>query len=176
MKKWMYVFGPGIMIAIFLFFYMASKAETDRKIAAEKAEKVRAEAEADQKKKIAEKKAQEDAERRNVERAEAERKAAAEKEARYEADMKRIKDDTDRLNAEVDKYSKEVSELTIELDSLHRQKDSLTREGFDKAKKVELAAVARRNAEMEIQRLVQMLANRADQTIMAKMPPPPKES
>ena len=66
--------------------------------------------------------------------------------------------------------------MTIELENLHRQKDALIREGFEKAKKVEAAAVARRNAEMEIQRLVQMLANRADQTLMAKMPPPPKES
>jgi hypothetical protein len=176
MKKWMYVFGPGIMIAVFLFFYLSSKAETDRRLAAEKAEKVRMEAEADAKKKAAEEKAQQDAERRNVERAEAERKAAEEKQAKYEAEMKRIQTETDKLNAEVDKYSKEVSELTIQLDTLRKQKDALTREGFDKAKKVELAAVTRRNAELEVQRLVQMLANRADQTIMAKMPPPPKES
>ncbi len=90
--------------------------------------------------------------------------------------MRRIKAETDRSNAEAEKYAKEVSELTIELDTLHKQKDDLTREGFDLAKKVELAAVARRNAELEIQRLVQMMAERADQSIMAKMPPPPKES
>ena len=101
MKKWMYVFGPGIMIAIFLFFYMASKAETDRKIAADKAEKARIETEAAQKKKLAEQKAAEDADRRARERAEADRKTAADKQAKYEADMKRIKDDTDKLNAEL---------------------------------------------------------------------------
>jgi predicted nucleic acid-binding Zn-ribbon protein len=91
--------------------------------------------------------------------------------------MRRIQADTDKFNAEVEKYSNEVSELTIELDSLHKQKDALTREGFDFAKRVELAQVVRQNAELEIQRMVQMIANRADQSMMTKMPPPPpKES
>ena len=103
--------------------------------------------------------------------------SAQDKQDKYDADMRRIQADTDKSNALVDTYSKQVSELSIELDSLHKQKDSLTREGFELAKRVELAAVARRNAELEIQRLTQMLANRADQSIMTKMPPPPpKES
>jgi len=172
----MYVFGPGIMIAVFLCFYLSSKAETDKRIAEEKVHKAQLEKEAEETKAAAEKKAQDDAEKRNIERAEAEKKLAQDKQDKYDADMRRIQADTDRFNAEVDKYSKEVSELSIELDSLRKQKDTLTREGFDMAKKVELAAVTRRNAEIEVQRLVQMIAARADQSIMAKMPPPPKES
>ena len=176
MKKWMYVFGPGIMLAVFLFFYLTSKAETDRRMAEEKVHKAQVEKEAEEKKAAAEKKAQEDAEQRNIARAEAERKAAQEKQDKYDAEMRRIQADTAKFNADVDRYAKEVSELTIQLDSLRKQKDALIREGFEMAKRVELAAVARRNAELEIQRLVQMLANRADQSLMAKMPPPPKES
>jgi len=36
-----------------------------------------------------------------------------------------------------------------------------------------LAEVARHNAEMEIQRYTEMISNRADQSMMVKMPPPP---
>jgi hypothetical protein len=169
----MYVLGPGIMLAVFMFFYFTSKAETDARLAAEKIHKAELEKEAEEKKAIAEKKAQEDAERRNIERAEAEKKAAEDKQAKYDAEMARIKADTDKSNALVDKYDKEVSELTIELDSLHKQKDALIREGFELAKRDELAAVARRNAELEIQRMTQMIVNRADQSMMTKMPPPP---
>ena len=87
--------------------------------------------------------------------------------------MARIKSETDRENASAEQYAKQVSELTIELDNLHKQKDSLTREDFDLAKKIELAEVARHNAEMEIQRYTEMISNRADQSMMVKMPPPP---
>ena len=178
MKKWMYVLGPGLMLGVFLFFYFSSKAETDARMKAEKARKEEVARDLEQKKQIAEAKARADAERRNAERAAEEAKIAKDKQDKYDAEMRRIKEDTDKANANAAASAKEISELTIELDSLHKQKDALTREGFDFAKRVELAEVARRNAELEIQRMVQMIANRADQSIMAKMPPtpPPKES
>jgi chromosome segregation ATPase len=173
MKKWMYVLGPGIMLAVFMFFYLASKEETEARLKAEKAHKEEVAKEAEQKKQLAEAKAREDAERRNAERAADEARIAKEKQDRYDADMRRIKDDTDKANASAADSAAKVSELTIELDTLHKQKDSLTREGFDLAKRVEMAAVARRNSEIEIQRMVEMIANRADQSSMTKMPPPP---
>ncbi len=177
MKKWMYVLGPGIMLAVFLFFYFASRKETERRLADEKAQKELVAKEAEEKKEIAEKKARDDAEARNIARAAEEVRLAKEKQDKYDAEMHRIQADTDKANASVDLYSKQVSELTIELDTLHKQKDSLTREGFDMAKRVELAQVARQNAEIENQRMVEMIANRADQSSMTKMPPPPpKES
>jgi len=179
MKKWMYVLGPGIMLAVFMFFYLASREETEAKLKAEKANKEEVARQAEEKRLVAEKKARDDAERRNTERAAEEGKAAKDKQDKYDADMRRIKDDTDRANASAEESSRKVSELTIELDNLHKQKDTLTREGFELAKRVELAAVGRRNSEIEIQRMVQMIADRADQSSMSKMPPPappPKES
>lgn len=173
MKKWMYVLGPGIMLAVFLFFYFASRAETEKRLADARAQKAQMEKDAEEKKEIAEKKAREDAEARNIARAAEEVRVAQEKEAKYKAEMARIQADTDKANALVDDYSRQVSELTIELDTLHKQKDSLTREGFDMAKRVQLAQVQRENAELEIQRMVQMIADRADQSFMTKMPPPP---
>jgi hypothetical protein len=63
--------------------------------------------------------------------------------------------------------------MTIELDNLNKQLDSLTRQNFDYLKKVQLAEVNRHDAEMDIQRMVDMIAERADQSSMTKMPPPP---
>lgn len=173
MKKWLYVLAPAVMIAVFLFFFFDSRAEWEAKEKAHQEEVARLKAEADMKKHAAELKAREDADRRNAERVAEEAKAAKEKQDRYNAEMQRIKDDTDRANAEAASYARQVSELTIELDTLHKQKDALTREDFELAKKVQLAEVARRNAELEIQRTVEMIADRADQSAMAKPPPPP---
>ena len=66
-----------------------------------------------------------------------------------------------------------MSELTIELENLNKDKDRLTREAFEMDKKIELQQVARHNAELELQRYTQMIADRADESSMAKMPPPP---
>ena len=179
MKKWLYVLFPTALLGIFLYYYFASRAETLARETAHREQVARETAEANQKKAIAEAKAREDAERRNAERAAEEARIAKEKQDKYDADMRRIKDDTDKANASAEQSAAKVSELTIELDNLHKQKDALTREGFDLAKRVEMAAVARRNAELEIQRMVEMIANKADQSSMTKMPPPtptPKES
>jgi len=173
MKKWFYVLFPAILLSVFLFYYTASKAETEARDKAAKAELAKEKAEADQKKATAEAKAREDAERRSADRAAEEAKAAKEKEDKYNTDMARIKEDTDRSYATAATYAKQVSDLTIELDSLHKQKDTETREAFELAKKVELAQVARRNAELEIQRYTAMLSDRAEQSTLTKMPPPP---
>ena len=173
MKKWFYVLFPAILLGVFLFYYTASKAETEAREKAAKAEMAKEKAEADQKKALAEAKAREDAEKRAADRSADEAKAAKEKEDKYNSDMARIKEDTDRSNATAATYAKQVSDLTIELDSLHKQKDTEMRESFELAKKVELAEIARRNAELEIQRYTAMLVDRADQSTLTKMPPPP---
>jgi chromosome segregation ATPase len=169
----MYVLGPGLMLAVFLFFYFASKAETDARMKAEKAHKEEVARDAEAKKQAAEAKARADAEARNAERAAEEAKTAKDKQDKYDSEMRRIKEDTDKASANAEAYARQVSELTIQLDTLRKQKDTMTRDGFDLAKRVELAEVARRNAELEIQRMVEMISNRADQSTMTKMPPPP---
>jgi hypothetical protein len=178
MKKWFYVLFPTILLVIFVLVYLESREETAKKEADRREQMAKEKAEADQKKAIAEAKAHEDAERRNKEREAEEAKAAKEKEDKYNADMAHIKADTDRSNASAEAFAKQVSDLTIELDTLHKQKDALTRESFELLKKIELAEVARHNAELEIQRYTEMIAERADQSSMTKMPPaaPAKDS
>jgi len=173
MKKWMYVIFPGIMLVVFFFFYFASQKEiADRE--RQKAEQVAKQKLADDEhKSMIEAKAREDAARHAAERAAEDLRITTEKEAKWQADTHRIQVDTDTSNADLDKYTKLVSELEIQLDTLHKQKEQATRTSFENAKRVELAEVERRNAELDVQRTVAMIAKRADQSSMTRMPPPP---
>jgi hypothetical protein len=173
MKKWLFVISPACMLAVFLVFYIANRKDEEAREAAHQAELARQKADADEKKKVAEAKAHEDAEKRNQERIAEEARVAKEKQDKYDAQMARIKADTDGSNASAEKYAKTVSDLTIELDDLYKQKESLTRLNFDYLKKVQLAEVNRHDSEMDIQRMVDMISDRADQSSMTKMPPPP---
>jgi hypothetical protein len=173
MKKWFYVLFPLALLAVFIVFYMSSRAESEAKEAAHKAEVQKEKEDADAKKAIAEKTAREDAEKRAVERAAADAADAKAKEDKYNAQMATIKEDTAKSSATAETYAKKVSDLTIELDNLRKEKESLTQNTFELDKQIELASVARHNAEMEIQRYDSMIAERADESAMAKMPPPP---
>lgn len=173
MKKWMYVVFPGIMLALFLVVYSShvKEARAREKARLEKVAEMQA-AEA-KKKAEAEALAQADAQKRQKEQQEAAAKAEAARKAREAAIDKQIADDTAKFQGEADASAKQVAALQIELDRLHKEKDQLSQHDFDLAKQVQLAEVARRNAELEQQRIIAMIAQRADQSAMAQMPPPP---
>jgi ABC-type Na+ efflux pump permease subunit len=173
MKKWLFVISPALMLAVFIVFYLSDRAQSEIREKAHQAELDRQKADAAEKKAAAEAKAKADAQKRDEERAAEVARVAKEKQDKYDADMARIKAATDKSNATAQKFADQVSELTIKLDNLHKQKDELTRHNFDLIKQVQLAEVARHTAEMDIQRMVEMISDRADQSAMSKMPPPP---
>lgn len=161
MKKWLYVLSVSAMTAVFLFFYFAQVKETEAKERVQKASAERVAQEEAAKKKANEEKAQKDAADRAQKRADDEAKADAEKQAKYAAEGAKIKAEMDKALAAGDRLSKQFAALEIELDTLHKQREQTAREAFDAQKNVEQAKVARRNAELEIQRMTQMIANRA---------------
>jgi hypothetical protein len=173
MKKWLFVISPACMLAVFLVFYLSDRKQSEIREEAHQVELAKLKAEAAEKKAIAEAKAKDDAQKRDLERIADQARVAKEKQDKYDADMARIKASTDKSNASAQRFADRVSELTIKLDSLHKQKDELTRQNFELIKQVQLAEVARHNAEMDIQRMVEMISDRADASAMAKMPPPP---
>lgn len=171
MKKWMYVISVGGMLAIFLFFYFAFRKEAKIK-EEQRIEQLAQERKVEEDRRAAiEAKAREDAAKRAEERAAAEAKKEADKLAKYEAESKRIKDATDAFNAKGDEYAKRVSNLEIELDTLRKNKETINREAFEFAKQVELARANKRNAELEIQRMTDMIAKRAADSTLTRMPP-----
>ena len=173
MKKWMYLIFPGVLLAGFLVIYFSHKEKAEAKERAHVAEVAKKKAEDDEKKKVAEAKAREDAKKRQDERDAEEKKKEQEKAAKQAADDKKVKDQTAEYTAKVDTLTKQVGQLEIELDRLRKEKDKTSRETFDLAKQVELTRIARRNAELEIQRMTEMVTRRASESSLTRPPPAP---
>lgn len=178
MKKWMYVISVGSMLAVFCFFYFSFLKEMeirDQRLAAETARKLK---EDEDRKAALEAKAREDANGKAAQRAADEAKKEAEKIAKWENAGKEIKDATDKYNAEADRLSKEAAKLEIQLDGLRKDREKANRETFELAKRVERTKIEKRNAELEIQRLTEMISKRAEASSMARPPviPAPAKS
>lgn len=173
MKKWMYLIFPGIMLAGFLAIYVTHKKESEER------EATRARVIAEEQAAAAKKRA--DSEARAAKEAK-DRQLATEKEladkeaariAKQAAADKEVIDETNRSLARGDTAAKQLAALEIEIDTLHKAKDKASREAFEIAKQVELARIARRNAELEIQRFTQMIANKTQESFLTRLPPPP---
>ncbi len=170
MKKWIYLILPAALLALFLFFYFSHREDAREKAVARAAEQARiAQAEAERKAEI-ERAAREDAERRAAERQAAEQKKEEERIARWEEDNRRIQEATERNVAEADTLAKKVSELEIELDALRQAKAKLTAEVLELNKQRETALIDQRAAELQNQRLVQMIANKAGESSLTRAP------
>lgn len=178
MKKWMYLIFPGILLGLFLTFYLTHTKEVEAR------EKVRLEAMARKqqedadKKKADEQRARLDAQKNAEIRAAEDAKKEADKLAKQAAIDKEVADATNNAVAEAAASQKEIDRMTAELESLHRQRDQLTRDAFELSKKVEAAKVDRRTAELEIQRTYEIISRRTAEGFLTRMPPaaptPPK--
>lgn len=168
MKKWMYLIFPSVMLVGFLVIYFSHKEKAEAKERAHIEQVAREKATAEEKKKVAEAKAREDAKKRQEERDAEEKKKEEEKAARQAADDKKVRDQTAEYTAKGDTAAKQVAALEQELDRLRKEKDKTSRETFDLAKQVELARIARRNAELEIQRMTEMIVRRAAESSLTR--------
>jgi len=173
MKKWMYLIAPAIMMAGFMVVYFSYVEKAHAKEAAQKAAIEQEKKAAEEKKRLAEAKAREDAKKRQDERDEEERKKAKEKADKQAADDKKVRDATNEFLAKGKAAEEKGSQLQTQLENLRKEKDRLSRETFDIAKQVELARIARRNAELEIQRMTEMIARRASDSSMTRPPAVP---
>ncbi len=170
MKKWMYLIFPGIMLAGFIVIYLSHKEASEAKEKAHVAQVAKDKAVADEKKKVAEAKARDDAKKRQEERDAEDRKKEEDKAARQAADDKKVRDQTAEYASKAAAAEKQVAASQSELERLRKEKDTLNRETFEMAKQVELSRIARRNAELEIQRMTEMVARRASESAMTRPP------
>jgi chromosome segregation ATPase len=165
-----YVIVPVVLLALFGFFYWQYMQTAEQKEKDRLALIAKDKADADAKKKAAEEKAKADAERRAQEREAEEKKKADDKRKKYEADIQKIRDDIAKYNTQASDNAKQVAKLEQELSNLRASKEKLNREAFELNKQVERAQVDKRNAEFEIQRLTDMIAKRANDSLMPKAP------
>lgn len=173
MKKWMYIIFPGIGLGLFLILYFSEvkKMEEKERAHAEQVAKDK-KAEDDRKAKL-QQEANESAAKKAQERADELAKKEADKAAKWKAEGDKIQEETNKANAEAAASTKKITELESQLTALHNQRDQANREYLDLIKSVELTKVDRRNAELEIQRMTAMIANKAADSSMAKPPAPP---
>jgi hypothetical protein len=170
MKKWIYLIIPGTMLAVFLVFYFAHEKERTERETSRKAVMAQKLAEEARIKAETEEQARKDAARKHAEREAEEKRKEDERQAKQAAADKQIRDETNAARAEADNFSKQAQELQAQLEQLRKDKDRMSREAFDLAKEVELAKVARRNAELEAQRMVEMIARRAADSALTRPP------
>ncbi len=172
MKK-IYLIVPLILLVGFSFYYLDFAKEQEQLEIQEKEAKAAAIAAEEAKKAEAEKAARMESERRAAEREAEQAKKDADRKAKWEADGAKIASDTADYKKQADAYTKEINGLELQLLELRRLKDQRTNEALALTEQVELARINKRNAELEIQRLTDMVAERAAKSAMAQMPPPP---
>lgn len=169
----LYIIVPAILLVVYIFFYRGFLGELEVR----DAEKARVAAEAvaaeQAKKQETERKAKEEADKRTADRTAEEKRKEDERVAKYNADNKRITDDTTGYVSDAQRYTKMIADLEVELANLRTQKEKASRESLDLLKRVELARIAKRNAELNIQRMTEMISRRASSSSLVQAPPPP---
>lgn len=168
-----YVIVPLVLLAVFAFFYNGALKEMKEKEDARIAKiEATAKAEAERKAEL-DRKAQEDALKRQEERAIADKAKEDKKEKDYQDAMAALKKEADDYTAQVARLTKEAADLEAEILKTRNDKERLTREALELAKQVELAKINRRTAELEIQRMIEMVSKKLAESSLTSIPPPP---
>ncbi len=174
---YIYVLLPVILLVAFLFTpgagYFSAMKELETKNIRIKEEKAKAKAADDARRAEIEAKAAADAKKRQEQRDAEERAKEQKKLKEYEDAMKQLRDEAAKYASEADTFQKDFNALEIQLNDLRTLKEKTNRDVFELTKQVELAKVSRRTAELEIQRMVDMVAQRLGASSLAQMPPPP---
>jgi len=167
-----YIIAPTVLLLIYIFFYRGFLSENELKVAQIEQEKAAVAAAEAAKKAETERKSREDTEKRAADRAAKEKEEAEKRLAKYNADNKRILDDKAGYESDAQRFTRMIAQLESELAALRTQKEAVGRENLELLKKVELARIAKRNAELNIQRMTEMIARRAAASTLTAQPPP----
>ncbi|PTY07890.1 hypothetical protein DB347_06585 [Opitutaceae bacterium EW11] len=159
MKRFYFIF-PVVLLAVFSVFYSRFSKASDEADRVREAKIAQAKQEEAEKRKSAEAKSREDSAKRTAERLAEEKRKDDERLAKWDADSKRILDETQQYVSTAERFNQEIADLEKQLAQLRTAKDARTREFLETASEAELAAITKRSAEMEIQRLTEMIARK----------------
>lgn len=166
-----YLIIPLLLAGIFGGVYWQHTRDVSRQTAEKQAEVARARESEEQKKREAEQKARADAEQRSAARLAEEHKKEAERTARWDAESKGIADDTAKYQAQLASNNAELEQLNTRLTTLRATREKRASEAFEVARSIELDRIRKRNAELEIQRLTEILAAKAARSSLASATP-----
>lgn len=168
-----YIIVPVVLLGVFAFFYNGALKEMADKEAKRVASIKAKEDEEKARKDAIEKKAQAEALERQKKR-EAEDKAKEEKKEKdYQDAMTALKREADDYSGQSAKLNKEASDMEAEILRVRDTKERLARESLELSKQVELTKINRRSAELEIQRMIDMVGKKLNESSIATPPPPP---
>lgn len=172
MNRILYIAAPIVLMAVFLFLYVDSRKELERKKEQDRIEKAAADA-----KVLAEKEELRKRNEANALAAEARRKAEdAEKEAKkkkeFEDGLNKIRTEEANYMADLNKYKQQIADIEKELAVLRAEKEKLARQSIDMSKTIAATYIERQNAEMEVQRYAAIVARRATESPLARVPAP----
>ena len=168
-----YIVIPIVLMVAFLFFHGSEKQrildeEVAKKIAKEEDEARQAKEKADLRAK-----ALVEADKRDAERKAEEEKKRQDKKDAFEKLIKGIETERDRFTADLNQYKQESADLEKELDALHEKRQGVSRRLIEMNKEIAQAMITRNNAELEVHRYAEMVAQKANESSLTKLPPPP---
>lgn len=168
-----YLITPIVLLTVFVIFQRGAKSEIEQHKAQQEAT-AKAEKAAEEARRLEiEKKASAEAADRQAKRDAEEEAKRKKREQDYLDAMAKLASDTAAIQTDSDKYTKEINKLEIDLLNARSQRDKTSKEAFDLSKEVEMAKVSRRSAELEIQRLIDMVGSKATSSPLAVIPTPP---
>jgi hypothetical protein len=169
-----YLIVPLVLLILFGFFYNGALKDMADKEATKQAAIAKAKADDALRKKLIEDKSTAEAKKRQEEREAADLAKEQKKLREYEEALKKLRDETTDYTVQADKFAKEAADLEIQISQGRSDREKLNRETLELAKQVELDKVNRRTAELEIQRMMEMVAKKlSDSSIVIPPPPPP---
>ena len=168
-----YLIVPVVLLAVFAVLYNGALKEMKTKADQQQATADAKTAEENKHKAEVEARAQIDAKKHQEERDAADRAKEEKRIKEYEDQLKALKDEANKYNTEADKLSKEAADLELQISQARTDKEKLNTETFDIAKEIELTKINRRNAELEIQRMIDMLGKKLTASSIILPPPPP---
>ncbi|RRJ96660.1 hypothetical protein Ga0100231_022970 [Opitutaceae bacterium TAV4] len=156
-----YLLVPIVLLLLFGGVFWRHNQTAAHEAAQRAAEIARADEAARMQKTDTEQKAREDAAQRAAAREAEERQKEEARRVKWEADTARIAADTARHAAQAAENARQIAALEKQLADLRVEKETRNREAFAAAHEVESLSIKRRNAELEIQRVTQIVARRA---------------
>lgn len=168
-----YFIVPIVLLALFAFLYRGALQDMDLKQKNLEEQAARIKAEEKMKKDEIEAKANADAQRRQEQRAADDLAKEQKKQREYDDVMKKLKDESTDYATQSATFAKDAAALEIQITQTRNEREKLNREALELSKQVELAKINRRNAELEIQRMIDMVAKKLNDSAIATPPPPP---
>ena len=156
-----YLIVPVVLLGVFGGVYW-QHTQHSAEAAKAKAELVQQAKVAEEAKKAeSERKAREDADRRAAARLAEEDKKQEEKRIRWETEGARLVEETARYQKQAADLARQIAEAEKKIVAQRGEREARARAAFEQEREIELIRIAKRNAELEIQRLTEIVARKA---------------